>query len=167
MPSGTVKMWNDDRGFGFIAAADGSSDVFVHRSVLQNGSEMLSEGEVVQFETQWDERKGKMTVTTCTGGSPKGAAKGSGKTDGWNSGGGKSYGLNNGYSKGGGWDTGGYGGFGGGCGKGGGWSNGGYGMANGMKGARSAPYGNWMNGGSPVPWGKGGGYGGCRDFQNW
>ena len=53
MPSGTVKWFNPARGFGFIEPADGSKDVFVHISALeQSDLEQLLEGQKVQFEVE-------------------------------------------------------------------------------------------------------------------
>jgi cold shock protein len=53
MASGTVKWFNDSKGYGFIAPADGSKDVFVHHSnVAGDGFKTLSEGEKVEFETR-------------------------------------------------------------------------------------------------------------------
>jgi CspA family cold shock protein len=51
MPStGTVKWFNDSKGYGFISRPDGE-DVFVHHSVIQGqGFKSLSEGDKVQFE---------------------------------------------------------------------------------------------------------------------
>ncbi len=51
MTRGTVKWFNDEKGYGFIAPEDGSKDVFVHRSGIQGDtSKLLQEGQVVEFE---------------------------------------------------------------------------------------------------------------------
>ena len=53
MITGTVKWFNDAKGFGFITPADGSKDVFVHHSAIQGGGfKSLAEGQKVQFELQ-------------------------------------------------------------------------------------------------------------------
>ena len=53
MLNGTVKWFNDAKGFGFITPADGSKDVFVHHSALQgSGFKTLAEGQQVKFELQ-------------------------------------------------------------------------------------------------------------------
>jgi cold shock protein len=50
MPQGTVKWFNDAKGFGFIAH-DGGADVFVHFSAIEaTGFRSLAEGDVVEFE---------------------------------------------------------------------------------------------------------------------
>jgi len=49
--SGTVKWFNDSKGFGFIAPEDGSKDVFVHHSaIIGTGFKTLAEGQRVKFE---------------------------------------------------------------------------------------------------------------------
>jgi CspA family cold shock protein len=53
MRIGTVKWFNEAKGFGFIAPQDGSADVFVHYSVIQSeGYKKLAEGQQVGFESQ-------------------------------------------------------------------------------------------------------------------
>ena len=60
MPVGTVKFFNAQRGFGFIALDDGSPDVFVHVSAVeQAGMRALHEGQRVSFELVTDPRHGK------------------------------------------------------------------------------------------------------------
>ncbi|SDM03779.1 cold-shock DNA-binding protein family [Corynebacterium mycetoides] len=51
MAQGTVKWFNGDKGFGFIAPNDGSADVFVHFSEIQGtGYRNLEENQQVEFE---------------------------------------------------------------------------------------------------------------------
>jgi CspA family cold shock protein len=51
MPIGTVKWFNAEKGYGFIAPDSGGEDVFVHFSAIQsNGYKSLDEGQKVEFE---------------------------------------------------------------------------------------------------------------------
>ncbi len=53
MTIGTVKFFNSDRGYGFIAPEDGTKDAFVHISALERaGISSLSEGQKVEYELQ-------------------------------------------------------------------------------------------------------------------
>lgn len=51
MATGTVKWFNESKGFGFISNDDGGDDIFVHFSVIEgSGFKTLSEGQQVTFE---------------------------------------------------------------------------------------------------------------------
>jgi cold shock protein len=51
MTQGTVKWFNDSKGFGFITPDDGSKDIFVHQTAISgSGFRSLSEGQRVEFE---------------------------------------------------------------------------------------------------------------------
>ena len=51
MAQGTVKWFNDDKGFGFIEQASGGPDVFVHHTAIQGtGFKSLKEGQAVEFD---------------------------------------------------------------------------------------------------------------------
>lgn len=53
MATGTVKWFNESKGYGFIAPSDGGADVFVHFSAIQgSGFKTLAEGESVTFEVE-------------------------------------------------------------------------------------------------------------------
>jgi CspA family cold shock protein len=63
MNAGTVKFYNNQKGFGFIAPDDGGQDVFVHATALERaGMRSLNEGQKVSFDTQEDRRTGKIAV---------------------------------------------------------------------------------------------------------
>ena len=53
MPTGSVKWFNDDKGFGFITPDDGTKDLFVHHTGVEGeGFRSLSEGQKVSYEAQ-------------------------------------------------------------------------------------------------------------------
>ena len=55
---GEVKGWNMERGFGFIKPINGGEDVFCHFSSITEGN-VLREGDMVEYEAEYDDRKGK------------------------------------------------------------------------------------------------------------
>ncbi|HEX2632381.1 MAG TPA: cold-shock protein [Bradyrhizobium sp.] len=63
MPIGTVKFFNEQKGFGFIAPEGGGNDAFVHISAVeQSGMNTLRENQRVSYDLQED-RRGKMAAT--------------------------------------------------------------------------------------------------------
>ncbi len=63
MTQGTVKFYNEHKGFGFIQPDGGGKDVYVHASALERaGMSGLAEGQKVIFDTQEDRRTGKTAV---------------------------------------------------------------------------------------------------------
>jgi CspA family cold shock protein len=65
MTKGTVKFYNEQKGFGFIEPEDGGKDVFVHATALERaGISRLVEGQKVSFDTEVDSRSGKTAVGT-------------------------------------------------------------------------------------------------------
>jgi CspA family cold shock protein len=60
MPTGTVKFFNPERGYGFITPEDDGTDVFLHISALEAaGLQRVSQGDRLSFDLVMDERKGK------------------------------------------------------------------------------------------------------------
>lgn len=128
---GTVKWFNDTKGFGFISPEDGGEDLFVHQSSIKSdGYRSLSEGEAVEYVvSEGDDGRTKAVDVTGPdgssvsgarsgggGGGGRGARGGGGGGGGYRSGGG-GYGFNGGGGRGGGGrGGGGYGGGGGGQG---------------------------------------------------
>lgn len=63
MVYGTVKWFNADKGFGFIAPDDGGADAFVHISAVERaGISGLQEGQKLGFELVLDRKSGKMSA---------------------------------------------------------------------------------------------------------
>lgn len=63
MSTGTVKWFNEQKGYGFIQPDDGGKDVFVHISAVQrSGLQGLQDGQKVSYELQADARTGKMAA---------------------------------------------------------------------------------------------------------
>lgn len=66
--TGVAVRWND-RGFGFIKPDDGGDDIFCHVSAIKDGKRLI-EGGKVEFNKQYDDRKGKDRAEDVTGGAP-------------------------------------------------------------------------------------------------
>ena len=63
MTKGTVKFYNTQKGYGFIAPDNGEPDVFVHATALERaGMRDLHDGQKVSFDTATDRRSGKLAV---------------------------------------------------------------------------------------------------------
>jgi CspA family cold shock protein len=64
MATGTVKFFNGQKGFGFIAQDDGGPDVFVHVSAVErSGMRGLAEGQKLSFDIEADRKSGKSAAT--------------------------------------------------------------------------------------------------------
>jgi cold shock protein len=62
MATGTVKWFNPTKGYGFIAPSDGSADVFVHISAVeQAGMRSLNDGQAITYDVEPD-RRGKVSA---------------------------------------------------------------------------------------------------------
>jgi CspA family cold shock protein len=59
MNSGTIKWYNDEKGFGFIANDQGGDDVFIHFSAMSTKGN-IREGQRVSFDTETDSKNGKL-----------------------------------------------------------------------------------------------------------
>jgi cold shock CspA family protein len=66
---GTLKKWNKDRGFGFIAPRRGGDDIFVHITSLPRDGKQPQIGELLTFEVKKDKNGRKQAVNVCRPGS--------------------------------------------------------------------------------------------------
>jgi CspA family cold shock protein len=63
MSTGTVKWFNEQKGYGFIQPDDGGKDVFVHISAVERaGLRGLNEGQKISYELETDRRTGKTSA---------------------------------------------------------------------------------------------------------
>jgi len=63
MPTGVVKWFNGQKGYGFIQPDEGGADVFVHISAVERaGLRSLNEGQKIKYELERDARSGKMSA---------------------------------------------------------------------------------------------------------
>ena len=63
METGTVKFYNDQKGYGFIQPDNGGKDVFVHATALERaGMRGLREGQKITYELQTDQRTGRTSA---------------------------------------------------------------------------------------------------------
>ncbi len=60
MATGTVKWFNQTKGYGFIAPSDGGKDVFVHVTAVEKSDlRQLVDGQTISYELERDQRSGK------------------------------------------------------------------------------------------------------------
>jgi CspA family cold shock protein len=60
MPTGTVKWFNETKGYGFVQPDNGGKDVFVHVSAVErSGMRGLAEGQKISYELETDRKSGK------------------------------------------------------------------------------------------------------------
>jgi len=68
MASGTVKWFNDSKGYGFIAPEDGGKDLFVHHSSISgDGFKTLAEGAKVEYESRQGDKGPEATNVVLAG----------------------------------------------------------------------------------------------------
>mmetsp|Transcript_17807 Transcript_17807/g.40023 ORF Transcript_17807/g.40023 Transcript_17807/m.40023 type:complete len:119 (+) Transcript_17807:99-455(+) len=80
--TGIARKWNEERGFGFISPDSGGDDLFCHATALMDGVKSLVEGDKVEFDEGYDERKGKTradNVRVIGGGGGGGGRRGGGR----------------------------------------------------------------------------------------
>ena len=64
MATGTVKWYNETKGYGFIQPDNGGKDVFVHATAVERaGMRSLAEGQKISYEVEADRRTGKESAT--------------------------------------------------------------------------------------------------------
>lgn len=69
MPTGTVKWFSDQKGYGFITPSDGGADVFVHfTGIAGDGFKTLAEGATVEFEVTEGQKGPQASNVVVTGG---------------------------------------------------------------------------------------------------